>query len=527
MGISPETIEEVQKTANVYDVISDYLDLKRTGSSYSSLCPFHAEKTPSFFVSSDKNIWKCFGCGKGGDAIKFIMEYEGLSFTEAIIKLAEKYGIEIKYTDGTKDSAVLKGLFKVAEKISEFYFNQLKKSYEAKDYLLNKRNLSAEVIKQFQLGYCPENIEKLLEFCKKENISLEDLEKIGVLTKKDGKLRDIFSGRIIFPIRDIRGRVVAFGGRAIKENQNPKYINSPETQLYKKREVLYGLYEARDYIREAKTAILVEGYVDVLSLYQIGIKNVVAPLGTSLTKEHAKQIKKFANKVILMFDSDKAGKKAVISASKVFLSYDVDVFYARIEDGKDADQLAQGGYKLVQNTINNAKDIFLFLIDQLEKLNSENLQKNENLLKKRYKLINLYLELLAYVRNTAKRIVYHQALSEATGIPLEALSYDTVFEEKEDGDNLIEDKLSIREKIVLKSLLYHKDEILKYISDFSKISDSGYFLHLVDLIINQQLSEEEKNMIESFNVKHDLDVALETIQIMEKIHRKKSVISFL
>ncbi len=526
MAISPETIEEVQKTANVYDVISDYLDLKRTGSSYSTLCPFHAEKTPSFYVSPEKNIWKCFGCGKGGDSIKFIMEYEGLSFTETIIKLAEKYGIEIKYTDGTKDSQALKGLFKVAEKVAEFYFQQLKKSYEAKEYLLNKRNLSPEIVKHFQLGYSPEDINQILEYAARENISVEDLKKIGVLSEKGGKLKDVFSQRVIFPIKDARGRVVAFGGRSIKDGQNPKYINSPETDLYKKREILYGFYHARDYIREKKTAIIVEGYIDVLSMYQAGIKNVVAPLGTSLTKNQAKLVKKFANKVILLFDSDKAGKKAVISASKIFLSEDVDVYYVPLPEGEDADILAQKGYNYVAKLIKEAKDIFIFLIEQLEKLNTQNIQMNEELLKKRYRLINLYLELLSYVRSTAKRIVYHQALSQVTGIPLEALSYDVVVEENKDGDAVLEEKLSIREKILLKSLLYYKEDILNYIQDFSKISDSGYFLHLVDLIMNNQLTEEERNMIESFDVKYSPDIALETIHIMEKLHKRKSIISF-
>ncbi|NPA52197.1 MAG: DNA primase [Aquificae bacterium] len=525
MAISPETIEEVQRTANIYDVVSDYLDLKRAGASYSSLCPFHAEKTPSFYISPEKNVWKCFGCGKGGDPIKFVMEYEGLSFTQTILKLAEKYGIEIKYTDGTKDSQKLKGLFNVTEKISEFYFQQLKKSFEAKNYLINKRKLSPETIKRFHLGYSPESIEELLAFCKKEDISIEDLKKVGVLSEKSEKPKDIFAGRVIFPIRDLRGRVVAFGGRAIKENQNPKYINSPQTQLYQKKDVLYGMYESRDYTREKRTAVLTEGYIDVLSMYQVGIKNVMAPLGTALTKNQAKQIKRFAKKVVLMFDADKAGKKAVISAAKVLLSEDIDVLYAPLPEGEDADGLAKKGYKAIHSILNEKRDIFIFLIEQLEKLNTESTENHEDLLKKRYKLINLYLELLAYVKNTAKRIVYHQALSQVTGLPLEALSFSIVKENKSE-DKVIDSKLSLREKIVLKALIHHKDELLEFVDDFSKISSSGYFLHLTDLILNNQLSQEEKQMIENFDVPHDINVALEAIQIMENLQRKKSILSF-
>ena len=524
MAISPQTIEEVQKTANVYDVISEYLDLKRVGSSYSTLCPFHAEKTPSFYVSPDKNIWKCFGCGKGGDAIKFVMEYEGLSFTEAILKLAEKYSIEIKYTDGTRDSQKLKGLFNTTKKISQFYFDNLKKSYEAKNYLLNERQISVDTIKHFEIGYSPEDIQKLTDFCKKENISIDDLKKAGVVVENNGVLKDRFAGRIIFPIKDIRGRVVAFGGRSISPKQNPKYINSPETEIYRKREILYGLYEAKDYIRTKKQAVIVEGYMDVLSLYQIGVRNVVATLGTSLTKNHAKQLKKFVNEVILMFDSDNAGKKAAISAAKIFLLEDIDVKYAPLPEGEDPDSIAKKGIKNVHEFLKNSKDIFMFIIEKIKEIEQIN-EIEEDLLKKRFKLINLYLDLLGHVRNTAKRVVYHQALSDTTGIPVENLSYTEVFKESSDENEQENKNLTIREKIVLKTLLHHKEELLQYVDDFGKISDSGYFLHLIDLILNDNLTEEEYEMINSFNVKYGLDVALETINIMEKLHRKKSIIT--
>ncbi len=524
MAISPETIEEVIKTANVYDVVSDYLDLKRVGSSYTTLCPFHAEKTPSFYVSPEKNIWKCFGCGKGGDSVKFVMDYEGLSFTEAILKLAEKYGIEIRYTDGTKDSQRLKGLFNVSRKIADFYKQSLKNSPEAKNYLFNRRNLSFDTAKLFEIGYSPEDVNELLSFCKRENISLEDLKNIGVLVEKEGKLRDRFSGRVIFPIKDIRGRVVAFGGRKIKDFQNPKYINSPETELYRKREVLYGLYEAKNYIREKKKVIVVEGYLDVLSLYQIGIRNVVATLGTSLSKYHAKQLKKFAEEVVLMFDSDDAGKKAVISASKVFLLEDIDVKYIPLPEGEDPDSIARKGYNETKRFMENAEDIFIFLLNRIKETEKSDI-KDENLLKKRYKLINLYLDLLGHVRNTAKRVVYHKALSDVTGLPIESLTFKEV--QVQQGEDDLENKeLTLREKIVLKALLYHKEDILKFVEDFSKISDSGYFLHLVDLILNGKLSEDEYKMIDSFNVKYDLNTAVESINLMKRLHYKKSISVF-
>ena len=293
------------------------------------------------------------------------MEYKGISFNEAIEEIANKYGIPIKYVGNTEEDKEKKGLYSVIQKVANFYRENLKKSKEAKNYL-KEREISPNTIEKFLLGYSPEDISLLLKFAEKENISIEELKKVGVLTQSlDGSVKDRFKGRIIFPIKDHLGRIVAFGGRIIKEKTNlPKYINSPETKIYNKSKVLYGFYEAKEYLREKKYGIIVEGYFDLLSMYQVGFKNTVATLGTSLTEYHSKLLKKFVNKVILMFDNDKAGKEATIRAAKILLSQDIDVYYLPLKD-KDPDDLAKRGIKEVENYIKKAKDIFQFLLEVL------------------------------------------------------------------------------------------------------------------------------------------------------------------
>ena len=506
MAISPETIEEVIRVANVYDVISQYINLEKTGSNYRALCPFHPEKTPSFMVSPQKNIFKCFGCGKSGNAVKFVMEYEGISFPEAIVKIAQQYNIPVKYTKEDENKDLL-GLYNVVKKVASFYKEQLKKSEKAKKYL-KEREINYSTVDFFEIGYSPENSNILLEYCKKEGISEEDLKKTGIISiYENGQIVDKFRGRVIFPIKDHRGRTVAFGGRSIEESKTPKYLNSPETPIYSKSKVLYGYYEARDILREKKEVIIVEGYFDLLSLYQIGIKNVVATLGTALTEKHAELLKKFVNRAYLMFDSDKAGKNAVIRASKVLLSKEIEVYYIPLEK-KDPDELSKEGRKTVEMVINSSKDFLLYLLERIKETTD---------LKKEKKLIDLYLEILSYVPDKYVQGVYLKKLSEEIGIPIQFLE---VKERKnpveKEEKNVLESKLFYPEKIILKTLVFEKDKLLSMFEDFDKIEGSEYFLYLVNLIINNQLSEGELEEIKSFEVPVDTKAALEALKNLHK-----------
>jgi len=520
MAISPETIEEVYKTANIYDIVSKYITLEKAGSNYKALCPFHTEKTPSFYVSPSKNIFKCFGCGKAGDSIKFLMEYKGITFSEAITEIAQNYGIPIKYIGNKKEDKKLKDLYLVIEKITNFYQEELKKSKQARDYI-KKRRLNVSVIEKFRIGYSSGDISKLLEYAKKENITIEQLKEIGVLKEVGiNKRIDRFKNRIIFPIRNHLGKVVAFGGRAIDPNQNPKYLNSPETKIYTKSKVLYGLYEARDYIREKKSVLIVEGYFDLLSMYQVGFRNIVATLGTALTIEHGKLLKKFVEKAYLMFDNDEAGQKAVINASKILLTMDIDVYYTPLQD-KDPDELAQKGKKEVEQILEQSKDIFETLIEKIK--NTENL-------KERGRFINLYVELSNCIPNKIKTGLLLKELSRETGISeryLETKNAKTIPKYTEEVK--IKPKLTKKERIVLKSLINYRDEVLKKFKKFDKIRGSEYFNYLINEIIEDRpLEEDIISYLNSSNEPYEVEIALKILnEMLEKWNKEEEKLNIL
>ena len=489
MAISPETIDEVQRVANVYDVISEYLTLKKTGSVYVALCPFHNEKTPSFVVSPTKNIFKCFGCGISGNAIKFVMEYEKLSFSDAIIKIAQKYGITVKYIGNDKEKH-LKGLYLLTRQITDFYKNQLKESQIAREYL-RKRQVQPQTIIDFEIGYSPENPEKFNKFIQENNVSAQDLNKIGLISVYNDKIHDKFSGRIVFPIKDHKGNVLGFGGRAIDENRQPKYLNSPETEVYKKSKVLYGLFENSQIIKEKNQAVIVEGYMDLISLYQIGVKNVVATLGTAFTKDHANLLKKYAKQVIIMFDSDEAGKKAAIKAAEHLLSEGITVRYAYYTVAKDPDELSKKGFNTVKEIINNAEDIIFFLTKKLKELNN---LEDKHQLKKFQTIYNYILTILANVKDYGLKVSYINHLAQMLGrTPAKIESeiddtkkkltreYQPKIEEETENNNL-NLKLNYKEKIFIK-YIYQNPEVLKD-EIFDKIILPEKIEYIIDLIKN-------------------------------------------
>jgi len=507
MAISQETIEEVLRISNVYDVISEYINLEKAGSNYRALCPFHSEKTPSFIVSPQKNIFKCFGCGKSGNALTFLMEYEGLSFGDAVLKLAEKYNIPVKFTREDQKTQFKQKLFKLTEKVKDFYKEQLKNSPEARNYI-KSRGLTPAVIERFELGYSPLQSSKLEEFIKKENLDLQQLKQVGVIVQReDGSIYDRFRGRVIFPIKDHRGRVVAFGGRVVDPDRQPKYLNSPETEIYSKGKVLYGFFEAKEHLRDRKEVIVVEGYLDLISLYQIGIRNVVATLGTAMTPEQGKLLSRFVKKAILMFDSDTAGKKAVIRASKVLLPYRIEVHYCPLENGKDPDDLAKEGYKKVEEFLKKSEDFLLFLVKRA---------KQEKDLKKRKEIIDLYLDILSYIPDKYEQGIYLKELSEAVGIPIELLEIKERKEVNIQSEETLDLKdLTFNEKLVLKGLIEHRDEVLSRFDKFDKINGSAYFLYILNEILNNG-EDEELEQIKKLDIPTSPEAV---IAALERLHQ--------
>lgn len=327
-----DLVSEIKARLSIEDVVSSYVQLKKAGRSFKGLCPFHNEKTPSFIVSPEKQIAYCFGCHKGGDIFKFIEEAEGVDFVEAMRILADKAGIKVETSDFKKskgETSIKDELFNVHEKACQFFEDQLgeKSAKEILSYL-EKRKITKDTIKEFRIGFSGDSPDGLYKFLIKKGFKHDVIVKSGLIASGDISSRDVFDKfryRLMFPIFDYMGRVIGFGGRALKEDQNPKYLNSPETMIYSKGKVLYGLSHAKKDIKENDRVVIVEGYFDLISLYQAGVKNVVASSGTALTSEQVRLIKRFTKNVVSCFDTDSAGIEATKRAYAVLQEFDMGI----------------------------------------------------------------------------------------------------------------------------------------------------------------------------------------------------------
>ncbi len=368
MAIPDNIIDQIQEKIDIVDVISKYLPLKKTGRSYKALCPFHHEKTPSFIVSQDKQIYHCFGCGAGGNVFSFLMRYENLEFPEAVEMLAEKAHIAIpRSTTREKEAlnSLANQLYKVNELACQFFQACLANNKVAKDYL-NARGIGDETIKRFKIGYAPDAWEGLLNFFKNKGIEPAILEKAGLIIANDkGGYYDRFRHRIIFPIIDLKEKVLGFGGR-VMDTSLPKYINSPETYIYSKGKNLYGLNFSKEYIKKKGHALVVEGYLDFIIPYQAGINNLIATLGTALTVDQIKLLKRFVNTVIMVYDPDEAGEAASLRNLDLFISEDVNVYVAELPAGYDPDSyIRKFGAEDFMGLLKSSKNLFDYKLDKL------------------------------------------------------------------------------------------------------------------------------------------------------------------
>ncbi|MCB0492113.1 MAG: DNA primase [Cyclobacteriaceae bacterium] len=369
-----ETIDEVKNRLDIVDVISDFITLKKSGQNYKGLSPFTNEKTPSFFVVPGKGIFKDFSSGKGGDSFTFLMEHEGMSYVEAIRFLAKKYGVEIKETEATEHESAQQsereGLYILMNYAEEYYHNNLLTHEEGQSIGLSyfrERGFNDKTIEKFELGYALNGWENFSKEALSKGYSQDLLEKTGLVVKKeDGSSYDRFRGRVIFPIHNISGKVIAFGARMLgKEKNQPKYINSPETEIYHKSNVLYGLFQAKNAIRQNDNCYLVEGYTDVISLHQAGVDNVVSSSGTALTDEQIKLIRRFSENVTVLFDGDAAGIKAALRGIDLILKGGLNVRVVLFPDGEDPDSYSRKlGTTDFQNFLkSNRKDFISFKAD--------------------------------------------------------------------------------------------------------------------------------------------------------------------
>ncbi|MES2416560.1 MAG: DNA primase [Bacteroidota bacterium] len=344
--INRETIDKIMETARIEEVVGDFVHLKKRGTSLIGNCPFHGEKTPSFHVSVSKGIFKCFGCGKGGDSVRFIMEHEKYSYPEALKFLAQKYNIEVEETVETVQDIeaqnARESLYIVSQFAATYFEDQLWNSPDGKAIGLSyfkERGFREDILKKFNLGYSPDIWDALTQDAIKNKHAEEYLEKTGLSIRNDkGKLYDRFRGRVMFPIHNFTGRVIGFGGRTLKTDKNvPKYVNSPESEIYHKSNVLYGLFHAKKAIRDLDNCYLVEGYADVLAVHQAQIENVVASSGTSLTIEQIRLIGRFTQNITILYDGDAAGIKASLRGLDMILEEGLNVKVVSFPDGDDPD----------------------------------------------------------------------------------------------------------------------------------------------------------------------------------------------
>lgn len=347
--LSEEKISEIRDRASILEVVSDYVSLKKTGRNYKGLCPFHSEKTPSFMVNEEKQIFHCFGCGEGGDVFAFLMKTGHFSFPEAAEELAKRYGIKLLRRESSpiqkKEMAKREVLFRINQLASEYFHDLLtqKREGEVGRKYLTQRSVSEQIIKEHRLGYSPERWDGLVQHLIEKKVPLELAWELGlILPKKKEGWYDAFRKRVIFPIFDLHQRVVGFGGRLIGEGQ-PKYINSSESSLYHKGEVLYGLQAARRYASERDGVIIVEGYFDLLTLHQYGLKHSVAMLGTALTAQHIRTLRRYTKNVITVFDPDPAGIQATLRTLPLLLEEEVTGKTVLLPKGEDPDTFLKKG----------------------------------------------------------------------------------------------------------------------------------------------------------------------------------------
>ena len=417
--IEESVIREVKERLDIVEVIGDFVSLKRSGSSYKALSPFTNEKTPSFFVSPSKQIFKCFSTGKGGDAIEFLKEVESMTYIEAIKYLGEKYGVEInESTSGYEQNNDKESLLILLNKSKDFFLENLKTD-EGKNIALtyfNHRKISTEMIKKFELGYSLDKWDSLYKFLIKNQFSDDNIIKAGLILENNNKKYDRFRNRVIFPIHNLSGKTIAFGARILAEDKKqPKYINSPETSLYIKSNTLYGLYQSKNEIRKLDNCFLVEGYTDVISLFQIGIENVVASSGTSLTTNQIKLISRYTKNITILFDGDKAGVAASLRGMDLILENDMNVEIVSFPEGDDPDSYSKkvGKDKFEEFIDDKKTNLITFKVNLLQENKDNPVKKSE--------MIYDIVRSISKIPNSIKRSLFLKEASNSLEINEQAL----------------------------------------------------------------------------------------------------------
>ena len=423
--IPRETIEEIRARNDIADVIGSYIPLKNAGARFKALCPFHKEKSPSFTVSPDRQIYHCFGCGVGGDVIRFIQEYEKVDFMTALQMLADRIGMELNLEEGSGGSgANRRELFRIHESVAQLYHRILleHEAGKAGRAYLASRELLPETVQAFQIGFAPNRFDALEKWAAQQKIPLELMEQAGLMVKSDRSngYYDRFRNRLMFPIRDEAGRVIGFSGRAIEKDENgAKYVNSPETPLFHKSRVLFAIDKARRAMAESRTAIVCEGQIDAIRCHEAGMANVVASQGTALTSDHARMIRRYADEVILVLDADAAGQKAALRSSEAFVAEELSVRVATLPAGEDPDSLIRDhGVDVLRSRVDAAVSALDFLIDVMAA--GENLSEEAGVMR----TARAVQALIAHAPGAVQRDRMVQVAAERLGLSPSALRRD-------------------------------------------------------------------------------------------------------
>ncbi|MFP4524931.1 MAG: DNA primase [Bacteroidales bacterium] len=521
--IDRETVERIVEAAEITDVVEDFVNLKKRGANYLGLCPFHNEKTPSFTVSPSKGIFKCFGCGKGGNAINFIMEHEHLSYPEALRYLAKKYNIEIKEKELSAEEVEERNLrdsLLIVTKFANQYFREkLHKHEEGKAVgmsYLRERGIRDDMIEKFELGYSLESWDDLTKEAQKNGYKIQYLEKCGLTISKQERQYDRFRNRIMFPIHSLSGNVIGFGGRILKQNEkSAKYVNSPESEIYHKSRILYGLYQAKKAVAQKDKCYLVEGYTDVIALHQAGIENVVASSGTSLTEEQIRLIKRFTPNITIIYDGDTAGLKASLRGIDLILEQGMNVKILMLPEGEDPDSFSKKyNTSDFQKYISENEEDFITFKTKLLSKEAENDPVNKaNLISDIVRSISMIPEGITrsvYIKNCSglmdidENILYDETNKIRARRARQKHQHQKAADEKERKNNqaltslpsFIEEVYSeIQEKEIVRLLLnYGERELFTYKEDkYSEPQIVTVAQYIIKEILNDEL--EFKNLI--------------------------------
>lgn len=400
------TVEDLLARINIVDLVGQHVKLRRTGKNFIGLCPFHQEKTPSFTVSYDKQIYYCFGCHEGGNAINFVMKYENLTFHEALENLGKQYGIEVTHRSGARRAGTLEALSRLAD----YYHDQLKNAPVPRQYLLN-RGIDEPTMEEFRMGYSDRSRHDIKDFIKKSGLPSDILLSTGIVRLREGEMYDMFRGRIVIPIVDVNGRVIGFGGRAIEKDALPKYINSPESPVFSKRTALFGIEKTRKAITEKNEAFIVEGYFDLICLYQHGFRNAVATLGTAITENQLSRLRNYTENITLMLDGDEAGVKSALRLIATFADMDIRGKMVVVPSGHDPDSFVRKeGIEALKRLSGKAVSILDYFFDYAK--NKYGVDKLEG----KIAFIKAVMPHIETIGDNIKKRLYIKRLSELTSI---------------------------------------------------------------------------------------------------------------